>query len=251
MVSAGGRVFTIVDEGPPGMAGTTPDKWFLVARDAFNGIELWRKPITDWGWRAWSTIWNERFNQPNNVPKRLVAVDDRVYVTLGFNAALTALDAATGEVVKRYEGTEFTDEILYQDGLLILSINKQPQGPGEVKDKPPVRKYVAVFDAKTGERLWTAEDFVGNSTKTGPVGAGDPSAAGGAGRSSVRAGRRRGGQPGPARRDGSSGARPGRAAPTTPAGTITACRRCARWWRPTTWSCCANWSRSRSGSAGE
>jgi len=169
MVSAGGQVFTIVDEGPPGMAGTTPDKWFLVARDAFNGIELWRKPIAEWGWRAWSTIWNERFNQPNNVPKRLVAMDDRVYVTLGFNAELTALDAATGEVVKRYEGTELADEILYQDGLLILSINRQPQGPGQVKDKPPVRKYVAVFDAKTGTRRWSAGDFVGNSTKTGPV----------------------------------------------------------------------------------
>jgi len=169
MVSAGGRVFTIVDEGPPAMAGTTPDKWFLVARDAFNGIELWRKPITDWGWRAWSTIWNERFNQPNNVPKRLVAFDDRVYVTLGFNAELTALDAATGEVVRRYEGTELTDEILYQDGLLILSINNDPQGPGEVKVKPPVTKDVAVFDAKTGVRRWSAGDFVGNSTKTGPV----------------------------------------------------------------------------------
>jgi outer membrane protein assembly factor BamB len=169
MVSASGRVLTIVDEGPPGMAGTTPDKWFLVARDAFNGIELWRKPISDWGWRAWSTIWNERFNQPNNVAKRLVAVDDRVYVTLGFNAALTALDAATGEVVQRYEGTDFTDEILYQDGLLILSINEQPQGPGEVKDKPPVSKCVAVFDAKTGARLWTAGEFIGNSTKTGPL----------------------------------------------------------------------------------
>ena len=169
MVSAGGRVFTIVDEGPPGMAGTTPDKWFLVARDAFNGIELWRKPISDWGWQAWSTIWNERFNQPNNVAKRLVAVEDRVYVTLGFNAGLTALNAATGEVVKRYEGTECTDEILYQGGLLILSINRGPQGPGEVKDEPPVKKCVAVLDAKTGAQRWTAEDFVGNSTKTGPL----------------------------------------------------------------------------------
>jgi len=169
MVSANGRVFTIVDEGPPAMAGTTPDKWFLVARDAFNGIELWRKPITNWGWQEWSTIWNERFNQPNNVPKRLVAVDDRVYVTLGFNSELTALDAATGNVVKRYEGTELTDEILYLDGLLILSINREPQAPGEVKDKPPVRKYVAIFDAKTGTRRWSEGDFVGNSTKTGPV----------------------------------------------------------------------------------
>jgi outer membrane protein assembly factor BamB len=169
MVSSGGRLFAIVDEGPPAMAGTTPDKWFLVARDAFNGIELWRRPITDWGWRAWSTIWNERFNQPNNVPKRLVAVDDRVYVTLGFNAELTALDAATGDIVKRYDGTDFTDEVLCQNGLLVLSINKQPQGPGELQDKPPVRKYVAVYDANSGKQLWKAGDFVGNSTKTGPV----------------------------------------------------------------------------------
>jgi outer membrane protein assembly factor BamB len=169
MVSSGGRLFSILDEGPPGMAGTTPDKWFMVARDAFNGIELWRKPIADWGWRAWSTIWNERFNQPNNIAKRLVAVGDRVYVTLGFNAALTALDAATGEVVRRYEGTEFTDEILYQDGLLILSINQRPQGPGEVQDRPPVTKRVAVIDAETGEQRWTTGEFVGNSTKTGPL----------------------------------------------------------------------------------
>ena len=67
MVSSGGRIFTIVDEGPPGMAGTTPDKWFLTARDAFNGIELWRKRMSNWGWQEWSTIWNERFNQPNNL----------------------------------------------------------------------------------------------------------------------------------------------------------------------------------------
>ncbi|MGM0485713.1 MAG: PQQ-binding-like beta-propeller repeat protein [Planctomycetota bacterium] len=169
MVSANGRVFTIVDEAPPAMAGAAPDKWFLVARDAFNGIELWRKPITDWGWRAWSTFWNERFNQPNNVPKRLVAVGDRIYVTLGFNAELTALDAATGDVVQRYEGTDHADEILYQDGLLILSVNKQPQGPGKVKDKPPVKKYVTVLDAKTGNELWRTGDFVGTSTKTGPL----------------------------------------------------------------------------------
>jgi outer membrane protein assembly factor BamB len=169
MVSAGGRVFTIVDEGPPSMAGTVPDKWSLVARDAFNGIELWRKPIPNWGWREWSTVWDERFNQPNNLPKRLVAVDDHVYVTLGFNAELTALDAATGEVLRTYEETQFTDEILYQDGLLVLSINQQRQAPGEVKDKPPVTKSLVVLEAETGRRLWSTGSFIGNSTKTGPV----------------------------------------------------------------------------------
>ena len=41
MVSAGGRLFTIVDEAPPAMTGTSPDKWMLVARDAFSGVRLW------------------------------------------------------------------------------------------------------------------------------------------------------------------------------------------------------------------
>jgi outer membrane protein assembly factor BamB len=166
MVSSGGRVFTIVDEAPPAMDGTTPDKWFLTARDAFNGIELWRLPIDDWGWSAWSAVSDQRFNQPNNVAKRLVAVGDRVYVTLGFNAELTALDAATGEVVQRYEGSQYTDEILYKNGLLILSINKGPQGPGEIADAPSVHKTIAVYDAASGEQLWQAGDFIGNSTKT-------------------------------------------------------------------------------------
>ncbi len=180
MVSATGRLFYIVDEAPAAMTGDAPDKWMLVARNAFSGVELWRLPIDDWGWRAWSWRWEGRFNQPNQVARRLVAADDRVYVTLGFNAPLTALDAATGKLLKTYEGTDFTDEILYQDGLLILSINheaqraanlpknsKQPKDdPDILKKDPPIEKSVAVLDAATGKQLWKTGSFVGNSTKT-------------------------------------------------------------------------------------
>lgn len=180
MVSAQGRLFYIVDEAPPAMTGDAPDKWMLVARSAFSGVELWRLPIDDWGWRAWSWRWEGRFNQPNQVAKRLVAADDRVYATLGFNAPLTALDAATGTVVKTYEGTDFTDEILYKDGLLILSINheaqraanlpknsKQPKDdPAILKNDPPIEKSVVALDAATGRQLWKTGSFVGNSTKT-------------------------------------------------------------------------------------
>ena len=180
MVSAKGRLFTIVDEAPPAMTGSSPDKWKLVARDAFSGVKLWQKPIDDWGWRAWSWRWEGRFNQPNQIAKRLVAIGDTVYVTLGFNAPLTALDAATGEVLKTYEGTRFTDEILYQDGKLILSINhaaqraaRQIRDPKTGKETlatleadPPVEKSVAVIDAATGKLLWKKGRFVGNSTKT-------------------------------------------------------------------------------------
>ena len=46
-VSSGGRIFYIVDEGPIASVAL-PSKWFLVERDAFNGVFLWRRPIGTW-----------------------------------------------------------------------------------------------------------------------------------------------------------------------------------------------------------
>ncbi|MFQ5810161.1 MAG: class I SAM-dependent methyltransferase, partial [Armatimonadota bacterium] len=42
MVSSNGRLFYISDEAPAGISGP-PDQWFLMARDAFNGVLLWRR----------------------------------------------------------------------------------------------------------------------------------------------------------------------------------------------------------------
>jgi SAM-dependent methyltransferase len=42
-VSASGRLFAIVDEGPISSIALPP-QWTLVARDAFNGLLLWKKP---------------------------------------------------------------------------------------------------------------------------------------------------------------------------------------------------------------
>ena len=44
--------------------------------------------------------------------RKLVAVGDRVFVTLGIHAPLTVLDAATGETLQVYENTEGTEEIV-------------------------------------------------------------------------------------------------------------------------------------------
>ena len=171
IVSANGRLFYIVDEAPASMDGSAPDKWALVARDAFNGLELWRIPIPEWGWRTWSPQFTVRFTVPTHMPRRLVAVGDRVYVTLGFNAPLTELDAATGEVLRTFQGTQFTDEILCDDGLLIVSINKAAQKPGSRKgDSPaPVRKWVAAIDTRSGKMRWKRGDYVGLRSRTGPM----------------------------------------------------------------------------------
>jgi len=165
MVSADGRVFYICDEAPATVSGL-PDRWTLIARDAFSGVLLWKRPMPDWGWKTWSLREpGGRFNVPIEIPRRLVAVGNRVYVTLGFNAPLTALDAATGETVHTYAGTEFTDEILYDVGTLVLSVNTQPQGPGLFGESPPVKKKIMAIDAESGKTLWTQGDHVGISSK--------------------------------------------------------------------------------------
>ena len=47
LVSANGRIFYILDEGPKESI-QLPPKNFLVARDAFNGTVLWKIPLPDW-----------------------------------------------------------------------------------------------------------------------------------------------------------------------------------------------------------
>jgi len=173
MVSANGRLFYICEESLPSIdPRVMPDRWNLVGRDAFNGILLWRIPIADWGWKAWSTRPMGRNNQPTHIGRRLVAVENRVYVTLGYNAPVTELDAATGKALRVFKGTENTDAILCHDGCLILSINKGPQGPDPKKRKAPtpaVRKAVAVIDIKTGRTLWRKGDYEGLRSKTGSM----------------------------------------------------------------------------------
>ena len=170
MVSAGGRLFAIINESPPGIDGL-PDQWALVARDAFNGKLLWKRPIAQWGWSQWSdhSYGHGRWNLPTHIARRLVAVGDRVYVTLGFNAPLTALDAATGQTVTTYAGSELTDEILYHDGTLVLGVNVTAQGPGRIKTKPPVRKAVVAINAKTSKVLWRTGRFDGAVSKADAI----------------------------------------------------------------------------------
>jgi outer membrane protein assembly factor BamB len=116
LVSSGGRIFYIVDEAAIGSIRQIP-KWNLVARDAFNGLLLWEKPISTWFPHIIN--WGQT---PRQLQRKLVAVGDRVYVTLGLYAPLSVLDAATGEVIKVYENTEGTEEVILHKGTLLLVI---------------------------------------------------------------------------------------------------------------------------------
>jgi len=155
MVTARGRIFYISDEGPISVGGRIPDKWRLVARDAFSGALLWKQPVPDWGWEAWSPRepMNLRWGNPRFIHRRLVAVGDHVYVTLGYSAPVSVLDAETGRQIRRLEGTENTCEIVHHEGLLVLSVATEDKT--SVKSSPPLA--IVAVDPETGDIRWRSD----------------------------------------------------------------------------------------------
>ncbi len=156
VVSAEGRLFSIIDNGVIGLEDERlPVRWSLMARDAFNGVKLWERPMRKWGPGVWGNV-GFRSN-PHVLPRRLVAVGDRVFVTLSYEGPLTQLDAATGEVVQAYDNTDGTDEILVVDGTLVLRIRRMPEGDPRRRAWEDAQETVVAMRADTGEVLWRHE----------------------------------------------------------------------------------------------
>ena len=167
MVTAGGRLFAIVDESPSSeFHENTSGNWFLLARDAFSGVLLWKVPMPDWGWQAWGESFTKRFAQPVQLPSRLVAHGDRVYVTLGFRAPVSAIDATSGKLLKTYENTRCADEILLHDGRLIVTVH-DPSGERS-------KKTIRVVDPASGHTLWESGPHEGLPARYDAVEGWDP-----------------------------------------------------------------------------
>jgi len=164
MVSAKGRVFYFMEETPPGVF-SLPDKWALLARDAFNGTLLWRRELSEWGWKAWTETGKDsrsRYDQPTDLHRKLIAVGDCVYAPLGDAAPVSRLDGATGSLLGTYPGTERVSEVLHHDGKLVVSVHRPPGDPaGKLLDKS-----ILVFDAESAALLWKKEGLKGVAGKT-------------------------------------------------------------------------------------
>ncbi len=177
LVSAGGRIFYIADQAPITSIRRLP-RWHLVARDAYNGILLWKRPFSPWFPHL--VNWGQT---PTKLQRRLVAVGQHVYVTLGLHAPLSAVDATTGETLKVYEQTRGTEEILCHKDVLLLVVRsvtdertaerekwtrlaRQKKSPLYAREtaQPLVNRFRAVeakaekavlaLDADTGRLLW-------------------------------------------------------------------------------------------------
>jgi len=154
MVTAKGRMFSILDSAPLASIRFNAS-WKLQGRDAFNGTLLWERKIP---------VWNDHLRHfrsgPVHLPRRLIAKDDSVYVTLGLGAPVSHLDGATGRTIKTFEGTEYAEEILYDDGRLFMVVGSSEiyrEGGGLHSRKEPKAtdfRFIAAYDPKSGKQLW-------------------------------------------------------------------------------------------------
>jgi len=159
-VSNRGRLFSIVDEGITGISDQRlPDNaWMLVARDAFSGVLLWKKPMKKWGWKAWkpdmdwSALLGHRRVVPVGAPRSLVAVGDSVFVIRVYDGPIECLDAATGKTKKVYNQTKGADEFIWHDGKLIATVRVQDS------EKGGKACSIITLDPESGAVLWKLED---------------------------------------------------------------------------------------------
>ncbi len=189
LVSTDGRIFYILDESSLSSIRQTPE-WRLVARDAFNGTLLWKKKVG--AWFPHIVNWGQT---PRQLQRKLVAVGNRVYVTLGLHAPLTQVDAATGRTIKVYDDTEGAEEIILHKGILLLAIRgvtdertaemakwaeilKRRSSPLDKREtaEPLVKRLRAVeargakaviaLDADTGKLLWKKDGASASGLRT-------------------------------------------------------------------------------------
>ncbi|MGB0582679.1 MAG: PQQ-binding-like beta-propeller repeat protein, partial [Limisphaerales bacterium] len=169
LVSAGGRLFYIMDEGSR-VSIQLPSHWKLIARDAFNGTVLWRREIPKWHSQLWPLK-----SGPTQLARRLVATEKQIFATLNIDGPVESIDAATGKTLKKFAGSERAEEILHVDGEVYILVR---DGGWELKDYLPKhnvgdqgrvrtefvwdarpRRLIA-YNATSGKKLWEAKDKI-------------------------------------------------------------------------------------------
>ena len=154
VVSSEGRLFYIADLAPPASLDIEAD-WHIIARNAFNGKRLWKKGLPSWAW------YRRGFRSgPPQLPRLMVASEERVYAPLGLGKPVSALKASNGQVIRTFESTARAEEIVLA-GNTLLVVRGQPN-PEQAVNHPafkgnykfPNKKSIVAVDIRNGEPLW-------------------------------------------------------------------------------------------------
>jgi outer membrane protein assembly factor BamB len=164
LVSSGGKIFYIMDEGPTSDI-ILPADWKLIARDAYNGVTLWKRGIDHWEnhLRAFRS-------GPTQQPRRLVADGDRLFAALNLGDPVQVLDGATGQTLQTLTGTEYAEEMVLSDGVLLVVVDSSEwRGTDDTSrygftgqdergrtrgHRDYYQKAIVAVDSRTGKVLW-------------------------------------------------------------------------------------------------
>lgn len=156
-IAAGGRIYHLEREWLEPALG----QWYLIARDAHNGADLWKEKMGGPG------KWESNYVNPN------MCADEK-YIYMGGGDAVTAYDGATGKLSHKFEvkgslKLSSAGRYLLVSGNLCHVIDKETRQVlwkhPHSHNHPPVRDGVAYFLNGTsvaavvmadGKGLWTA-----------------------------------------------------------------------------------------------
>ncbi len=161
VVTAGGRIYFILDE-TTGSTMNLPGRWVIVARDAFNGVELWRLAMESWAPHTISFR-----SGPPQLPRLLVASRDHVYAPLGWNEPVSQIDSQTGKVLTTYKSSCGAREmVLWGKRLLVLRNTSalQPAANGSTttgKNRQSPTQSIVAIDTESGQTIWEVADLGG------------------------------------------------------------------------------------------
>lgn len=146
MVSAAGRIFYVIDECPVSST-TLPPQFNIVARAAFNGVVLWRKPL-----EKWLTQHFPLKNGPYYLLRLLVATEKELYAPVGIDGDLAAYDTVTGRELRRYAGVKAPEELVLAGNTLLVVANPTPPDYDKmVEEFDKLRLSNAMNDSTTGK----------------------------------------------------------------------------------------------------
>jgi outer membrane protein assembly factor BamB len=121
-VTSAGRLFYLFDEAPH---RKPQESWAtLFARDAFNGLLLWKRPA------------------PGFVPLCLIATKERVYTVLEKKGSLVSLDAATGQTVATFHKGSYPEWAVCSKDRIFMSAGGR------------YSKQLQCYDVATGDLRW-------------------------------------------------------------------------------------------------
>jgi len=181
MVSEGGRIFYIDNDVESSIA-LLPDRPYLVARDAFSGVLLWKLPVYPQGLADHMKLPDDPdkflLHEPDfPIELKLVATETQLFAAFGRKGEVLVLDAATGELLRTVPGSEMTEEILVSEDTLITVAEKNApekwrysaRDLNDLVRRKPRGTLVRTFSATTGAKRWEYDSSEDGGLALSPV----------------------------------------------------------------------------------